>query len=245
VISLLAAFQFLTISPPLVRRAFTDRELGRSVGWYPLVGLALGGALYGLAVLADPLFPQQVLAILLLAGWVIATRALHLDGFMDMCDGLFGGFTPERRLEIMRDSRVGAFGVAGGMLLLLTKFTLISATLPDHRVALLIAPVTGRWVISLAVVLFPYARPTGMGRTIKNHAGWPQALLSALVLATAALSFAGLPALLAAALSGGLVLLWLLAVRRMIPGLTGDLYGAACELAEVLVMVLLTLRIAP
>lgn len=238
-IALLAAFQFLTIAPALVRRAFTAQELGRAVGFFPLVGLALGGALSGLALVLGLIFPPGVVAALVLAAWVILTRALHLDGFMDACDGLFGGFTPERRLEIMRDSRVGAFGMAGGALVLIAQFAAIQAALA-WPLALLVAPVLGRWVMSLAVVLLPYARAEGLGRTMKDNARWPQAVLAtvtALAAAWLALGWAGLAALALAALV--LTLGAWLALRR-IPGLTGDLYGALGIAIELAVLLLLT-----
>src|SRR6476619_3043750 len=106
-IPLLTAFQFLTVFPAIIRRAFTAEELGRAVGFFPLVGLALGGILYGLEFGLRPLFPTPLVAVIILSAWLLLTRALHFDGFLDMCDGLFGGFTPQRRLEIMRDPRIG------------------------------------------------------------------------------------------------------------------------------------------
>ena len=100
---------------------FTSQEMGRAVGWFPLVGVVLGLLLYGLNDVAQLIFPMSVSAAITLFAWVLFTRAFHLDGFMDTCDGLFGGFTPQRRLDIMKDSRMGAFGVAGGVLILITE----------------------------------------------------------------------------------------------------------------------------
>ena len=112
--SLLAAFQFLTIFPTLIKRMFTSQEMGRAVAWFPLVGVALGFLLYGVNTLAQLIFPASVSAALTVFAWIIFTRAFHLDGFMDTCDGLFGGFTPQRKMEIMKDSRLGPFGTNGG-----------------------------------------------------------------------------------------------------------------------------------
>jgi len=237
-ISLLAAFQFLTTIPAVVRRAFTAGELGRAVGYFPLVGLALGGILYGLASALRLIFPVQVVAVILLAAWLLLTRALHFDGFLDTCDGLFGGFTPERRLEIMRDSRVGAFGVAGGGLLLLAKYAAL-VSLPQLS-GLVLAPVLGRWVLSMAIFAYPYAREKGLGRDMKDNARWPQVILATVVSVLAACLFAGWTGLLAFALAG--VVLWLGAgfTLRRIPGLTGDSYGALCEMAELAVLLLFT-----
>jgi len=237
-ISLLTAFQFLTIFPAAIRRAFTAQELGRAVGYFPIVGLALGGVLYGMEVGLGLIFPTQVVAAFILAAWLLLTRALHFDGFLDSCDGLFGGFTQERRLEIMRDSRVGAFGVAGGGLLLLMKYAAI-ISLP-HLSGLLLAPVLGRWVLSIAIFAFPYARGKGMGRDMKDNVRWPQVILSTVVVVLVAWFFAGWMGLLAFALAG--IVLWLGATftLRRIPGLTGDSYGALCELTELVTSLFFT-----
>ena len=235
-ISLLTAFQFLTTFPAVIRRAFTAQELGRAVGYFPVVGLALGGVLYGLEIGFGLIFPAQVMAVLILAIWLLLTRALHFDGFLDTCDGLFGGFTPERRLEIMRDSRVGAFGVAGGGLLLLAKYAAL-VSLP-HLSGLLLAPVMGRLVLSIAIFAYPYAREKGLGRDMKDNVGWLQVILATVVALLAALLFAGWMGLIAIAISG--IILWLGAsfILRRIPGLTGDSYGALCELTELAVLLL-------
>jgi len=237
-ISLLTAFQFLTTFPAVIRRSFTAQELGRAVGYFPIVGLALGGLLYGLGSGLRLIFPAPVVAIFILAAWLLLTRALHFDGFLDTCDGLFGGFTPERRLEIMRDSRVGAFGVAGGGLLLLAKYAAI-VSLP-HLSGLLLAPVMGRWVLSIAIFAYPYARDKGMGHDMKDNVRWPQVMLATSIAVLTAWLFAGWTGLLVFAIAG--VVLWLGAgfILRRIPGLTGDSYGALCELAELAVLLLFT-----
>lgn len=235
-ISLLAAFQFLTIFPPVIRRSFTAIELGRAVGYFPLVGLALGGALYGLGSGLGLVFPPPVTAALVLAAWLLLTRALHFDGFMDTCDGLFGGFTPERRLEIMRDSRVGAFGVAGGMTLLLAKYAAISSA--PHMTGLLLAPIFGRWVLSIAISAYPYAREVGMGRNMKDKVRWPQVILATLIAGAAAWIFAGWTGLSGLFLAGIFLFLGSSFILRRIPGLTGDCYGAFCELVELSILIL-------
>jgi len=234
----LAALQFLTIIPPIIRRPFTAYELGNAAGFYPLVGLLLGGILYAANYFLALILPNQVCAALTLTLWVMMSGALHLDGFLDTCDGLFGGHSPESRLEIMRDERVGAYAMAGGILLILIKFTALSA-LSSHLEALLIAPILGRWSMTFALYAYPYARPQGLGREIKDHTTWREinlATLTALPVAWFAGSWLGLIAFgIAFALSWGLARLTL----RMIPGLSGDIYGALNELVEAAVLLVL------
>jgi len=241
-LGLAAAVQFLTVLPPLARRPFTPQELGRSVGWFPLVGALLGGLLAGSDWLLGWAFPPLVTAALVLSAWVLCTGGLHLDGFLDSCDGLFGGHTPEARLRIMRDERAGAFAVIGGVLLLLLKYAALAST-PERLAALLAAPVVGRWGMAVAVIGFPYGRADGLGRAMKDHARWPQAALASLIAlgvgaGVTVIVPGGWRALLAMPLAAALI--WVVArfVLRRLPGLTGDIYGALCELLETMVLLL-------
>jgi len=230
-VAFIAGIQFLTISPAFIRRSFTPQELGRAVGFFPLVGLILGGILAGSFFVFSLKLPASVATALILTLWVLLSGALHLDGFLDTCDGIFGGSTPAKRLEIMRDERVGAFALAGGVLLLLTKFTSLSAQ-STPMLALVLAPTVSRWGMTLAIVGFPYARPQGLGRDIKDHTSWRQFLLGTIIaLAVAWFTYQRLGVIIL--LSTG-ALIWLagrFALQR-IPGLTGDIYGALNELAE-------------
>lgn len=242
--ALLTAIQFLLISPAFIRRPFTAIELGASVGYYPIAGLILGALL----VFAHELFafflPPLLTAALTLAVWIFLTGALHLDGFLDSCDGLLGGFTPDSRLEIMRDERVGAYALAGGVLLLLIKFSSlasISMILP----ALLLAPVLSRWGMAVALVAFPYARSQGLGRDMKDHATIRQAIRATIftlvIVVVLSLWYPIVP--IAVSLAAAAIVSWLTAriALALIPGLTGDLYGAINEIVEVFVLMIWTI----
>ncbi len=234
-VAFLAALQFLTFSPAFIRRPFTANELGGAVAWFPLIGTLLGFLLAMADTLLALIFPPPVRCALLIALWILLTGALHLDGFLDSCDGLLGGWTPEKRLEIMRDERVGAYALAGGILLLLLKFSAL-LSLPGRWEALLIAPTLSRWSMSLAIVAFPYARAEGLGRLMKDQTGWLQAAIATLLaLATAWFvgRLAGLVLMPFAAITMGLLARF--TVKR-IRGLTGDVYGAINEIVELAVL---------
>jgi adenosylcobinamide-GDP ribazoletransferase len=239
---LLAAFQFLSIFPAVIRRPFTEKELGRSVGYYPLVGLAIGSVMFGIMNGISRFFSSQVSAAFVLILWVVLTRAIHLDGFLDTCDGLFGGFTPEKRLVIMRDSRVGAFALVGGGVLLISMFSAIEST-NSMLCSLLLAPVFGRWALSFAVIAFPYARSDGMGRAIKDNSRWPQLSLASLITLVIAWFVGQWIGLIVFGLAVITSFLWLRYVLKLIPGLTGDIYGATCVVIEVLVLVIFSAKI--
>lgn len=227
------ALEFLTVIRLRGAAEYDGPALGASLGWFPLVGLAIGSCLVAFDWAAGRLFPPSVVAALLVAAIGMLTRALHIDGLADSADGLFGGHTPERRLAIMRDSRNGSFGVAAVVLvLLLTHAALLSLPAASRRGVLLLAPALGRWAMVLAVAAFPYARPEGLGRLYHEHARpWPALvaggsafLLSAVLFGMAGLALLALTSLLA--LGAG----WF-AYRRL-GGLTGDIYGAIGVISE-------------
>jgi adenosylcobinamide-GDP ribazoletransferase len=245
---LLTALSFLTRLPlGWLRRALGREEMGapgEAMAVFPLVGLVLGmllAVLDGLLSLTRlPLLSRDVLLVVALVWY---TGGLHLDGLMDACDGLLGGHTVEQRLLIMRDSRVGSFGVLGGVCVLLLKVGLLDG-LPGgsaRQAALVLAPLLGRWALVLAAALFPPARPTGLGAAFRagvTPARFTTALLTSAVVCLAVGGASG-----ALALAGSCAVTWLLgrAMMAAIPGLTGDSYGAIAELNEVAVLLLLAL----
>lgn len=239
--SIIAAFQFLTIFPTIVKRMFTSQEMGRAVAWFPMVGIVLGFLLYAVNYLAQLIFPVSVSAAITLFAWVVFTRAFHLDGFMDTCDGLFGGFTPERRLEIMKDSRIGAFGAAGGILVLLTEYSALTSSTNIFS-ALILATTLGRWSMPIIIYSFPYARKDGLGFEMKKDVGIKEIFIATLI--TGMVSFfiynwLGLVLMLAAAIIALLICFY---VMRLIPGLTGDVYGAVTIIVETFVLIIFTIQ---
>jgi len=234
-----AALQFLTIFPTPIRYKVTAKTSGKSLTYFPLVGLILGAILLGLNYLLILVLPSSIVNALLIIALVILTGAHHLDGFIDTCDGVIAGESKKERLTIMSDSKVGAFGIVGVVLLLLLKYVSLSAApiLP----ALLLMPTLSRWAMVSIIFTFPYAKRYGMGLAFKQGASWQRLTITtviSLVVAVALLKLWGL-VLMAA--------LWLISFgiasyfRSRLSGLTGDNYGAINELAEVLVLLLLVL----
>jgi adenosylcobinamide-GDP ribazoletransferase len=243
-ISLLAAFQFLLVTPAFIKRSFTDQELGQSLAFFPLTGLLLGIILAAANWIAGLQLPDLVRAAILLVVWVLLTGALHLDGFLDACDGLLGGSTPAQRYEIMRDEHIGAFAFAGGVLLLLLKFSAI-ASIKSNNAAIILAPVLGRWAMSIAVIAFPYARSEGLGRSMKDNAGKKEAVIASIItlIIVVGLGFSSSTSIVVAAVVAGVVAVYV-CVRfslMRLPGLTGDIYGAICEVTETYVLLVLSI----
>ncbi len=234
--SLLQAFGFLTILPVGGGR---ERAMGPSRAFFPLVGLALGGALAGLDWLMDTAVPPLVVDALLVAVLLALTRAIHTEGFLDACDGLFGGHTREDRLRILRDTHVGAFAVAGGVALLLLKWSLLVSLPLDVRWEMLVLfPCLSRLGMLGTMAAFPYARAEGLGSAFLEGKGWWQVavgLAMGLVAAWALLGGGGL-VVAGAVVAVSLALGWWMS--RMLGGMTGDMYGAVNELAEVAALLL-------
>lgn len=212
------------------------------MAFYPLVGVLIGGLLAGLAWVlgrigvgtAAPILP----AALVLAAWAGLTGALHLDGWADCCDALFVPVSRERRLEIMKDPRLGGFGAAGLILLLLVKLAALDGVLRGaHALPALIAiPALARWAAVIAARAYPSARPGGMGDYFRRGLGRRELVIAAVLagLAAAPLGWRG-PIVWAAA---GLALLAMARLARArLGGLTGDVYGAIIVLAETAALV--------
>lgn len=238
-----AALSFLTLVPASRNLRLGQRDISNSRAFYPAVGLLLGLLLVGVEEGASRAFPIHMTAGILLTMTVVCTRALHLDGLMDVCDGVFGGYTRERRLEIMKDSQVGAFGVAGGATVLILKYGALVALLdldaPGKEWALLLFPAISRWAMVVALGAFPYARDQGLGSPFhqSEQGGAKIATLAAGLTAVAASfllgGFAGLGLLAGAAVLAA-TLGW--ALNSALGGLTGDTYGATNEVSEVSVL---------
>lgn len=236
--ALAAAFGFLT-RLPVPRGELQPETLGRSLAFFPLVGCVLGAAqaLAGHALAG--LLTSTLAAIAAVALSAVLTAGLHLDGLADVFDGL-GGSRGDgaRALAIMRDSRIGSFGALALVLVLAAKVAALDALLAAGAwQPVLVAPIAARAAAVGLVVLFPYARAEGAGRAFHDHGRGAHLAIAAL---TAALIAGLLDARLLIAVLG----VWLLAalfgvwLRRRLGGLTGDAYGAAIELCEVVLPVL-------
>ena len=235
--SLRRAWAFLTRLPGGAHPE-TDQDLGRSVPWFPLVGAVIGclsGAVYW--ALHGPL-GALLAAVLAVAVGVVATGGLHEDGLADTADAL-GGSTRERRLEIMKDSRVGAFGVLALVLSTLVRVFAVASLAPvDGLAALVVAHMLGR-TMAVAVMGVAPAAGTGLGHSYTTHLPRAWTIVAVVVSAAAAASL-GLPgAGSLAAAAAGTAMVGLVASRAF-GGTTGDVLGATEQVVEMAVLVAAT-----
>lgn len=227
---LLVALQFLTRLPVPQVRGFTPDMISRSTRYYPVVGALVGGicalALTGAAQVWDGVLP----ALLAVAAGVLVTGAFHEDGLADTFDGLGGGTEPARRLEIMKDSRLGTFGALGLGLVLALKVAALAQLAPSlAAVGLLCAHAGGR---TAAVLAMAALAPVGQSAKWSPDRLRPVEPALAVVLGAAPLVLLGAQAAPALALGLLMAALPALAARRLIGGYTGDILGAVEQMFE-------------
>jgi adenosylcobinamide-GDP ribazoletransferase len=239
--SFLAALQFLTSIPVPLKRELSPEQLGRATAYFPVVGLIIGGILAGLNWVLNLILPASVVNALLIVALVIITGAMHLDGLSDTCDGIAGHKTVEERWKVMHDSRAGAFGVVGVVLLLLVQYVSLNNVPADKMTAvLLFMPVVSRWAMVYAIFAYPYARPTGLGTAYKAATRWPQLTVATVITLAIAGALFPLFNVTGFLVIGGVCVITTglaLYFKYKFAGLTGDTYGAINEGAEVMTLV--------
>ena len=239
--SLRAAVSFLTVLPVANADGSPGARLGRA--YFPAVGALIGLVAAIALVLTEAATTPLLGAAAAVAVLAMLTGAIHLDGLADSADGLLGRGDAARRLEVMRDPRLGSYGVAAIVVLLLLEVATLSSMAPVRAgVALVVAGAMSR-LATLAVIGFvPYVRTSGLGvaawdarhRFLDLGIGlastaivcvldWRRALVAVPVVALVTLSLAVL-------------------ARRRIGGATGDVCGAAAELAQLAVLLVFAVR---
>lgn len=233
------ALTFLTKLPWPWRGPADETALARSMFWFPWVGAVLGLIYWGAWAGLHRALPAPAAAAVLLTLTVWVTGGLHLDGLADTADGLGGGRTPAEALAIMKDSRVGAFGVISLILGLVLKFSLFLslAAQTTGAAALLLFPVISRWSMVLLAYLSPYARAEGgLGQAMTLGVS-PRVLLGASLSAGGlSLLILGAPGLVLFIIAAALIWLGSLYFRRRLGGITGDILGATNEIIEIMVL---------
>jgi len=239
----LFAWQFLTAIP--LSRSTHDakpEELAASMSWYPMVGCLLGASLVAADMALAQVFSSQITNIVLLLLLVAITRGLHQDGLADMVDGLAGGRTPQARLAIMKDGRIGAIGATGLFLALGLRWAGLNTMPTDEHMAMLIGmPVIGRWAMVVGAFHVAYARSEGgLAQPFLAHLSWPHLCVATITAGLALALLLGPWAALGCLLIGAaLIRLSTAWFHRMFGGVTGDLLGATNEISEILFIVII------
>lgn len=226
---LASAFALLTRLP-----VPAHRPQGARAAWaWPVAGAVLGGIAAAVAWLATAVgVPPGPCAALVLAVQALLTGALHEDGLADTADGLMGGQTRERRLEIMKDSRIGSFGALALVLLTLARWSAVVALIGAGTFgALIAAAALSRAPMAILMSALPNARPSGLSHLVGRPAAHVAALACAVALTLALLASGG-TAFVMALYATPLILALAIAARARIGGQTGDILGASQQLTE-------------
>jgi adenosylcobinamide-GDP ribazoletransferase len=228
------AFGLMTTLPFQLPEDWSEGDSGRAAVWYPLVGLVIGALTWLAWRGATLVFPAWVAGIVTLIVWVMLTGGLHLDGLADCCDGLFVSVAPERRLEIMKDPYVGAFGVIGLIMILFLKAAGLASLTPISSFSILLAASLARWCI-LPLGLMPLARPSGMAADFVSGFQRSFILWGAIIPLTLVILL-GLRGILSLVAGVGATALIIWLAKSRIGGVTGDVFGMIVEIVETVVL---------
>ncbi len=230
-----SAVAFLTVVPVGAAAGHPVERLGRA--YFPAVGALLGLAAGASFVLVATVTTPPVAAVAATALLAVLTGALHLDGVADAADGLFGGRDIARRLEVMRDPRVGSFGLVAVILAMVGDVAALASLSPAQAiVALVIAGAISRWALLVMIATLPYVREAGLGIAAAGpHRSIDVVIGSAIAVIVCLLAWrlAAVAALVAVVIALGIRAI----ARRRIGGATGDIYGATAELSHLGVLI--------
>lgn len=233
------AIRFLTAFPVPGLPPMKEATVARSMVAFPLVGLLIGACGVAAGFLAGWLWGEPLRAVAVVVAWMVVTWGLHLDGLADSADALFSWRPRERKLEIMKDSRIGTMGSLALVSAVLLKVGALYSLGDAWWLGALLAPMWGRWADIYGIFFFPAAREGGMGRGFHDrvrrrdfYLATAGALLAGGLLLPPWGALVGLAVLMAA----HLLARWMV---RLLGGLTGDTYGALSETGEVVVLLVL------
>ena len=235
-----AAVMFLTRLPVPTPADPPEDQLARAARLFPVAGLIVGLVTGCVWIVMLQLVDAGIAAGLALAAGIVITGALHEDGLADTCDGVGGGATRERALEIMRDSRIGAYGAIGLMISIGLRWTALASLTPWAGFAALIAAhVIGRTMIVAALASTDYAREDGAARSVAGGVVPGEAAIALGLAFIIVCVFAGWPGFYALCLGGLAGVLTIALLVRRLGGYTGDGLGAVEQVTEIVALIAL------
>lgn len=235
--------QFMTRIPIPLKISYSEKKLGKSIKFFPLVGLIIGLILYFanfliIVYLKNIFYNKTIIAIFLIILEILIVGIIHIDGLADTFDGLFSYAKKEKMLEIMKDSRIGTNGAVVLILYFITKTVLISEIITTNPKYLIIFPIIARLSTPVNAGFSNYARKSGMSNAIISENGIFEAIFSlalSIILVFYIIDIKGIITIFIAFI---FIIIFMLNVRKKIDGITGDTMGACLELTSILVLFL-------
>jgi adenosylcobinamide-GDP ribazoletransferase len=230
----LIAVQFLTRLPVPRSLNSSEADIGKATAFFPLVGVIVGGGAALLFLALQKVLPLPAAVFCAVVFTAFITNGFHEDGLADSFDGFGGGWTRDRVLEIMRDSRIGTYGTLALIFLIFGKLTFLSA-LPSGQIWrwLIVAHTAARWTTLPLCAWLPYARPEGQGKLVAKQVGVLEIVTATLTLLLVCLLLPWQAALVVLLVTVLLTLFSGLYFRARLQGMTGDCLGATNQLTEV------------
>ena len=228
----LAALMFLTRIPvPKIEVSTTDWK--KSPIYFPLIGLLIGGFLWLALFGFDKLFHAPVSAFLLVLVWIWITGGLHIDGWMDLADGLGSNRSRDEMLTIMKDSRVGAMGVIAAIILIAGKIVAVYEIIQLYDpLILVLCPWVARFLLICSIKFWPYRKELGIGSGLSAFLSYPVMLIHLVLILIISYWVTGLNGIVLLLMTSLVTFLFIFNIYRKLNMLTGDCYGAIVEWSE-------------
>lgn len=232
--SLILMIQLLTTIPIPVRINFDETRIKKGILFIPLVGLLVGSILYGLFLLVRMVTDNRLLTgLFVVAGELLLTGFLHLDGLADSFDGLFSGRDREKIFKIMKDPAIGTNGIVALIILIVAKIVLISELQGFY---ILLYPLYARTGLIISAGISNYAKEEGMGHYFIKNTSLLHMLFAFLLTLGFSLFLLGPVSIIHLVTLILFSILFTLFVIKKIGGTTGDTLGAVLELNSVVVL---------
>lgn len=231
------AILFLT-RIPFPQIELDEGKIASSLPFFPCAGAVIGGILSLMYILGQKVLPHEVVAGLIVVISIIITGGMHLDGFADTMDALFCYGDREKKLAVMKDSRIGAYGVIGIVSVILLKYVLVASLPKVYLMQSLIGfPVLSRWMMTFSIVFYPYIREKGLGKafTSQKISAFIIASITTIIIMYIMLGLKSLIVIIGVFMAG---LLFILYLTRQFGGMTGDTYGATNEFCEIIALLM-------
>jgi len=240
----IVAIQFLTVIPFCKRLNVNEEDIGKSALYFPMVGLLIGVCLVCSNLFLSFFLPHNVVDGMLIAILVLITGSMHLDALADTVDGIASRKERNEKLRIMKDGKVGAMGVVAVFLVLMLKY-LALATLPEYHKnqSLLLMPIIGRWSQVSVAYFSDYAGlKKGLGFPMTRHVTSFIFVFTAIMASLVASCLFYYKGLIIAGVIAVFCFLYSRFFKRVLGGVTGDVLGAANEITEVAVLIMILVK---
>ena len=228
--------QFMTRIPVPLKTEYSDKDFGKSIKYFPVLGLLIGGLLY-LTYFAVSKFTDSrlLIAVCIVIAETVITGGIHLDGLADTFDGLFSYRPKDKILEIMKDSRIGT----NGAIVLIIYFLLKTFLLAEADIKyIIIMPVIARLATVTNAGLGTYARKSGMSNAIMDYNSKSDIFISLVITAVICFFLAGFKGIISVFVCLAFIIYFLFYVTKKIDGITGDTMGASLEMTSILVLIM-------